>query len=292
MKVTIDPDANGQGVYTIQWPDTQLRFYLVQRDSNFDSKGGAVYILMDKYRRGFYIGETGPSRNGGVFNRFQTHKWEKKFWDCALVICDDHGSFKQDDVRRWFEWQLNVIAKKANTAVVLSTAGAQDEPFGVRERLSAILSVCRFIGISWAFEIEPDALPETGKIGERGVRSVAGKSDPSVPGGRDRSTGSKFIVKFADGVVMADKQARLVLARSIEKLGAAEVAKLGIMLGGEPLVTRDKSLFVKCPRAVVEIKGGWFVKTHSNTVAKMNCVQKIAKALKVKVIVERVADPE
>ena len=151
MTVKFHFDKDDQSVYTIQWPNTQLNFYLVQRDSKFDSAEGAVYILMDKFRRCFYIGETGASKNGGVFNRFQTHKWEKKFWDCALVICDSHGDFKQDDVRKWFEWKLNEIARQANTSVVLSSAGRQDEPYGVGERMSAILAVCRFIGISWAF---------------------------------------------------------------------------------------------------------------------------------------------
>ena len=99
---------------------------------------------------------------------------------------------------------------------------------------------------------------------------------------------SNFTVKFPDGVVIADKKAYWVLAKSVEKLGAAEVAKLGVMVGGEPLVTQDKSLFKKHPSAIAKIKGGWFVKTHSSTAAKMRYVKTLAKALKVKVTIQNV----
>ena len=96
---------------------------------------------------------------------------------------------------------------------------------------------------------------------------------------------SNFTVRFPDGVTIADKKAYWVLARSIEKLGAADVAKLGVMVGGEPLVTLDRSLLKKHPNAIAAIKGGWFVKTHSGTAAKMRYVKTIAKALKVKVVI-------
>ena len=96
---------------------------------------------------------------------------------------------------------------------------------------------------------------------------------------------SNFTVRFPDGVTIADKKAYWVLAKSIEKLGVADVAKLGVMVGGEPLVTQDKALLKKHPNAIAAIKGGWFVKTHSGTAAKMRYVKTIAKALKVKVVI-------
>jgi hypothetical protein len=152
MEVKITPDKNGQKIYTILWPNTQLDFLLADRDSAINYDKEAVYILMDKFRRCFYIGQTGGTKGGGISNRFKTHKWEKGFWDCALVIRDQHGDFGKDSIRAWFEWKLNDIAKSANTSVVLSSAGKQDDPYGVEERLNAILAVCRLIGISWAFQ--------------------------------------------------------------------------------------------------------------------------------------------
>lgn len=161
MEVKIKQDKNGQKIFKILWPDTQLDFLLVDRDSAISYDKEAVYILMDKFRRCFYIGETGATKGGGVANRFRTHKWEKEFWDSALVIRDRNGEFESETTRKWFEWKLNAIAKTANTAVILSSAGKQEEPVGVEKRLKDILAVCRFIGISWAFfeEACPESVP-------------------------------------------------------------------------------------------------------------------------------------
>ena len=67
---------------------------------------------------------------------------------------------------------------------------------------------------------------------------------------------------------------------------AEKLAALGLMVGGEPLVTKDRKLFVKQPKAVAEIAGGWFVKTHSSTASKIDAVRRIAKALGAKIVVK------
>ena len=99
---------------------------------------------------------------------------------------------------------------------------------------------------------------------------------------------TNFIVKLPDGKVIADSKAFWVMAKAIEAMGADKVAALGVLCGGEPLVTKDKSLLKKHPSAIAEIAGGWFVKTHSGTAAKIRYVKQIAKALKVKLVVTRV----
>ena len=68
----------------------------------------------------------------------------------------------------------------------------------------------------------------------------------------------------------------------------AHRAALGVLCGGEPLVTQDKSQLKKHPSALAEIAGGWFVKTHSGTAAKISYIKRIAKALKVKLVVAKV----
>lgn len=97
-----------------------------------------------------------------------------------------------------------------------------------------------------------------------------------------------FTVTFPDGVVVTAPKANAVLAKTIEKLGVEKVAALGILCGGEPLVTRDKNLYTKMPSQVVPIRGGWFVKSHSSTDAKVGYVKKIAKALDVRLVVKAV----
>ena len=99
---------------------------------------------------------------------------------------------------------------------------------------------------------------------------------------------TNFMVKLPDGKIIADSKAFWVMAKAIEAMGADKVAALGVLCGGEPLVTKDKSLFKKHPSAIAEISGGWFVKTHSGTAAKMRYVKQIAKALKVKLVVTKV----
>ena len=53
-------------------------------------------------------------------------------------------------------------------------------------------------------------------------------------------------------------------------------------------MTKDKTLLKKHPSAIAEIAGGWFIKTHSGTAAKIGYVKRIAKALKVKLVVTNV----
>ena len=143
MKVKVTKEGGcGEKDFHIVWPDSQLEFHFGARDFHFNDVNEAVYILMDSARRWFYIGETGATKRGGVHNRFNTHK-AKKEWDCALVIVDRTGDFKQDSLRRYFEWKLNCIAKEDKRCTVDSSAGEQNEMVEAQDRLSQILSVCR-----------------------------------------------------------------------------------------------------------------------------------------------------
>jgi hypothetical protein len=99
---------------------------------------------------------------------------------------------------------------------------------------------------------------------------------------------TNFTVRMPDGKTISNSKAFWVMAKTIEALGAEKVAALGIMCGGEPLVTKDKTLLKKHPSAIAEIAGGWFVKTHSGTAAKIRYVKQIAKALKIKLVVTKV----
>ena len=102
------------------------------------------------------------------------------------------------------------------------------------------------------------------------------------------SSKTNFTVKLPDGKVIADSKAFWVMAKAIEAMGADKVAALGVLCGGEPLVTQDKSQLKKYPAAIAEIADGWFVKTHSGTAAKINYIKRIAKALKIKLVVTNV----
>ena len=94
---------------------------------------------------------------------------------------------------------------------------------------------------------------------------------------------TNFRVTFPDGTVVSDSVAARVLAKTIEKFGFEKVAALGLEIGGEPLVSKDRKPFRKYSESVASCAGGWFVHTHSSTKRKVACVRKIAAALEIAV---------
>ena len=184
MQVNFQREANNDEEFVINWPDSQIRFYLIRRDDSFDRVKEAVYVLMDKFRTQFYIGETGPSSRGGIRNRFQTHKWKRDFWHCALVIEDRNGEFKMQDVRKWFEWRLNEIAKARSQEdkkyEIVSSAGKQDPKPWLENRIEIVLAVCRFLGIPWGYASE---------------KSVSRKDGHKMMAGEKRTTTSAHVQK-------------------------------------------------------------------------------------------------
>lgn len=150
MKVDFERDGINDEVFIINWPDSQICFHLIRRGDKLSGVKEAVYILMDKFRTKFYIGETGE-----VQGRFRTHKWQKDFWHCAVVIEDRNGAFKKQDVRKWFEWRLYQIASERSREdkkyEILSRAGRQEDRSFLENRINDILAVCRFLGIPWGY---------------------------------------------------------------------------------------------------------------------------------------------
>jgi len=155
------------------------------------------------------------------------------------------------------------------------------------EKLAAFVKKVRALGDEWE-KLQSDiagAAPEVQEI----VQQPKPQKEHKTGFKRTvESVGPKtnFTVTFPDGTTIADKKAYWVLARSLDKLGPDRVAALNILCGGEPLITRDRSLYVKHPSAVAALPSGWFVKTHSNTASKITYVKSAAKALGVKVVVK------
>ena len=160
------------------------------------------------------------------------------------------------------------------------------EAIAYAEKLSEFVKKIQKLGDEWnkleakidaaASEVKDIVRPQVvQKSHKTGYTRKVGKIAPKT----------NFTVTFPNGVVVVDKKAYNVLAKTIEKLGADKVSALGVMCGGEPLVTKDKSLYKKQPSAVVPIAGGWFVKTHSGTKAKIGYLKRIAKMLKIKLAI-------
>lgn len=99
---------------------------------------------------------------------------------------------------------------------------------------------------------------------------------------------TNFKVKFPDGKIIAEKKAVNTFAKTIEAIGVEKVAKLGLTLNGEPLVTKNASEHLKYPSQRVVISGGWSVTTHCSTATKIKKINEFAKALKVKLEIEMI----
>jgi len=193
-----------------------------------------------------------------------------------------------DLVREEVEKESKRIFSAGGDALKAGNIKPAKEAIAYAEKLTDFVKKIHKLGEDWKkLEAKIDAAaPE--------VREIV-----NLPPQRPHKTGFKhtvtniapkttFTVRFPDGTVVSDKKAKSVLAKTIEKIGVEKVARLGIMCGGEPLVTKDRSLLKKYPGAIGAISGGWFVKTHSSTAAKMNFVKVIAKGLGIRLAVAKV----
>ena len=190
-----------------------------------------------------------------------------------------------DLVKEEVEKESKRIREAGSVALNAGVLKPAKEAIAYAEKLGEFVKKIQKLGDEWVkLESQIDAAaPEVREIVNyqpqkshktgytRNVESIAPKSN--------------FTVRFPDGVVISDKKAFIVFAKTIEKIGADQVSLLGIMCGGEPIVTKDRSLYKKDPSAVASISGGWFVKTHSSTSAKVAYVKRIADALGVKLVV-------
>lgn len=93
-----------------------------------------------------------------------------------------------------------------------------------------------------------------------------------------------LVVTFPDGTEIAAKKAKDVFAKTIERIGAERVAELGIMCGGEKLVSKSPS--GKQARQSHEIANGFYVKTHSSTADKKKQLVKISDKLNLGLAIE------
>ena len=193
-----------------------------------------------------------------------------------------------DLVREEVEKESKRIRDAGSEALKEGKLKPAKEAIAYAERIDEFVKKIQRLGDEWKkLEAKIDAAdPEVREI-------VNSKPQKAHKTGYTRNVGTiapktGFTVTFPDGTIIEAPKAKTVLAKTIEKIGAEKVAALGILCGGEPLVTRDKALYTKMPSQVVSIRGGWFVKTHSSTDAKVGYVKKIAKAIGMRLVTKAV----
>lgn len=190
-----------------------------------------------------------------------------------------------DLVKEEVEKESKRIFSAGGDALKAGNIKPAKEAIAYAEKLAEFVKKIHKLGEDWkkleakidaaAPEVREIVNPRPQKSHKTGYTRNVGKISPKT----------NFTVRMPDGRTISNSKAFWVMAKTIEAIGADRVAALGIMCGGEPLVTKDKSLLKKHPSAIAPIAGGWFVKTHSGTAAKIGYVKRIAKALKVKLVV-------
>lgn len=163
------------------------------------------------------------------------------------------------------------------------------EAISYAEKLEAFVEKLKALGDEWkSLEATIDAAaPEVKEI----VLPITPRKSRKVGYKRKVmhvSPKSNFTVKFKDGTEIIASRACDVFAQTIEKMGAKKVANLGVLSGGDPLVTNNKALITKEVSQIIEIANGWFVKTHSSTQAKIDYLKRFAKALKIDIVITKV----
>ena len=190
-----------------------------------------------------------------------------------------------DLVKEEVEKESKRIFSAGGDALKAGNIKPAKEAIAYAEKLAEFVKKIHKLGEDWkkleakidaaAPEVREIVNPRPQKSHKTGYTRNVGKISPKT----------NFTVRMPDGRTISNSKAFWVLAKTIEAIGADRVAALGIMCGGEPLVTKDKTLLKKHPSAIAPIADGWFVKTHSGTAAKIGYVKRIAKALKVKLVV-------
>ena len=93
-------------------------------------------------------------------------------------------------------------------------------------------------------------------------------------------------VTFPDGKVIEDKKAKVTFTETIKRIGLMRVRNLGVAFCGVPIVSN--TLDKKYGKTQVSVEGGLYVMTHSSTHDKKKILDKIAKELGIKLIVDEI----
>lgn len=93
-----------------------------------------------------------------------------------------------------------------------------------------------------------------------------------------KSKKTNLLVEFEDGTRLENQVAAVTFCKVIEKIGAERVAALNITQYGINIVSRKKDDFYNQR----QVRGGWYVLTHSSTANKKTLLENIASQLGIK----------
>ncbi len=121
-------------------------------------------------------------------------------------------------------------------------------------------------------EQDPQAKHKEGKKHEKPIERINGKT--------------VLRVTFPDGIVIADKKAKITFAETIKRIGLMKVRNLGISFCRVPIVSN--TLDSKYGQAQIPVGDGLYVMTHSSTHDKKKQLDKISQELGLRLKVEEI----
>jgi hypothetical protein len=154
-------------------------------------------------------------------------------------------------------------ASQYEEAAALSTKG---------QKLQSFLEKVRTLEAEWIRSFAEDAAVDDDEKQEETARRILSNS---------KSPKTALLVRFPNGDVVSKEKAADTLVEVIRQVGMEQVQRLGISVNGENIVSKTPS------KKYTEASAPpFFIKTHSNTMAKKKQIEQISESLGLKLKVE------
>ena len=157
---------------------------------------------------------------------------------------------------------------------------------GYIDKLDEFMMQVEDVGEKWAkVQAALDADLESVKdvVLPRSVRNVKPGFTRNV---KEVAPWTNFTARINGGETISEPTARAAFVEALKCLDLDELAKLGCMVNGEPLLSKDKSVFKKYikvdAKSVLPVKDGWYANVYTSTATKVRLLNEFAKACGVK----------
>ena len=98
---------------------------------------------------------------------------------------------------------------------------------------------------------------------------------------------TNFTARINGGETISEPTARAAFVEALKYFDLDELAKFGYTVNGEPLLSKDKSVFKKYikvdTKSVLPVKDGWYANVYTSTATKVRLLSEFAKACGIKI---------
>lgn len=112
------------------------------------------------------------------------------------------------------------------------------------------------------------------------------QTNPAEPAQRKRAKAGLVKVVLPNGLEVCEATVAKTMVATIAALGPKKAASVGVLVGGQPLVSPTRH--TKYSEASVPIEDGYWVQTHSSSQAKLSMLNKLFAALQPEAVVSMV----